>query len=107
MPRKMITIDGNTADLDGKFHAIIYWTTAPVDEEKLKSFTALQQAPFISAGSGDAHRKKTPVIVFCPDAGSASLSSRCITMNNRFDLRLLEAQMGDLLSSEPVPNEAA
>jgi hypothetical protein len=101
-----ISIDGNATDLDGKYHAIICWTTKPFDNGKLKSFTGLQQAPLNSAGTGTVDAKNTPVIIFRPDAGSTDPSSGCIAMNNRFDLRLLEAQMGDLLSSESAHKEA-
>lgn len=102
-----VPVKEKASDLDGKYHAIICWTTAPVDADALKPFIGLQQAPFDAGLTGHSDSKNTPVIVFCPDAKNADLSFvGCSAMNNRFDLRLLEAQMGDFLFSGLAPADA-
>ncbi len=97
--------DAGVDKLDNKYHAIFCWTTFPFDTEKLVKLTSLHQAPLDSKGAEKNGSKKAPVIVFCSDSSGASLPSGCIAMNNRLDLRLLEARLTELLLAESESKE--
>ncbi|MBN1578959.1 MAG: HDOD domain-containing protein [Chitinispirillaceae bacterium] len=102
-----VPFDKGASGLDGKYHAVIYWTRSPVDEGMLGSLTGLRQAPIATTSAGNTDNKKMPVILFCPDSESMTRHTECIVVNNRFDLRLLEARLWDLFAGEPVKKENA
>ncbi|MBN1306883.1 MAG: hypothetical protein JXA18_03135, partial [Chitinispirillaceae bacterium] len=102
-----VRIEEGASSLDGKYHAVLYWTLSAVDEEALVSLKGLRQAPAASANAGDTDGKKMPVILFCPDSEGMSRHPECMVVNTRFDLRLLEARLGDLFTGEQAEKTSA
>ncbi len=91
-----------SSEHDGRYHAVISWTTVPVDPAVVQPLTRLLQAPLDSTDSGEKGTKKVPVIHFCPDGGEPDRFAGCIVMSTCFDLRLLESRLEDLLTVHMV-----
>jgi hypothetical protein len=86
-------------DINGKYHALLYWASSAPTDGELERCTDIVPAP-LSGGAEVAIDRKMPVVLFCSHHDDAVDRPGCTVLNTSFDLRLFEAQMGGLFSGQ-------